>query len=226
MTSTSGEIASALSTVVASFIGGSFILAAALIAWRSVQMQIGAQARAEGRKQEANSLTFRTAVTAELLAFSASIIEATSVWNLRAHQDSAAIPSVWPTLMRPRVYEALLPQIGLLDGWVAAAVISFYGQVLDLNELSAEAMRERPTSAENNSTIAKRFQTMAKYLADSLDGLNSDRQFPMTRADVHMLREPNGTMIGYSPRPKSLQEVLYTLAGDSLHYVRRRHDQA
>jgi len=128
--------------------------------------------------------------------------------------------------MRPRVYEALLPQIGLLDGWVAAAVISFYGQVLDLNELSAEAMRERPTSAENNSTIAKRFQTMAKYLADSLDGLNSDRQFPMTRADVHMLREPNGTMIGYSPRPKSLQEVLYTLAGDSLHYVRRRHDQA
>jgi hypothetical protein len=64
--------------------------------------------------------------------------------------------------MQPRVYNALLPQIGLLDGWIGSAVISFYTQVLDLNELSAEAMRERPTSAENNGTLAKRFQAMAK----------------------------------------------------------------
>ena len=58
MSSTAGEIASALSTVVASIIGGGFILGAALIAWGSVQMQIGAQERTEGRKQEAAALDF------------------------------------------------------------------------------------------------------------------------------------------------------------------------
>jgi hypothetical protein len=56
MGSSAGEIAGALSSVVAAVIGGGFVLAAALIAWKSVQMQIGAQERVEARKQEVASL--------------------------------------------------------------------------------------------------------------------------------------------------------------------------
>ena len=185
-------------------------------------MQIGAQDRAKREEREADPQTFKTALTAELLAFSPSIIEATSTWNGRASETSAGIPKVWPTLMQPRVYEALLPKVGLLDGWVTSALISFYGQVLDLNELSAEAMRERPTSAEDYSTLATRFQAMAKYLADALDGLNQDRQFQITRRDLPLLRIPSGSTIGSWAQPKTLQELLYTLAGDGLSYSTRQ----
>jgi len=157
MSSTAGEIASALGTVVASVIGGGFLVGAAVLAWRSVQMQIGAQEHANKQRQEHTSRTLKTALTAELLAFSSSLIDATSACNLRAHENAQGVPTVWPTLMKPRVYDALLPQIGLLDGWVASAIISFYGSLLDLNELSAEAMNGRPTMGENFGTIAKRF---------------------------------------------------------------------
>ena len=188
-------------------------------------MQIGAQQRADERKQEHSLRTLKTALTAELLAFSTSLIDAASAWILRARENAALVPTVWPTLMRPRVYDALLPQIGLLDGWVASAIISFYGNLLDLNELSAEAMSGRPTTGENVGTLAKRFQTMAKYLADSLDGLNADHQFPITRPDVTALRLPDGQTINYVTRPRSLQQLLYALAGDDLGYYRRLRDR-
>jgi hypothetical protein len=146
MSSTFGEIANAFGTIIASIIGGAFIMGAAVLAWRSVQMQIGSQERADTRKQEQTSRTLKTALTAELLAFSSSLIDAASAWNLRAHQNASGVPTIWPTFIKPRVYDALLPEIGRLDGWVASAVISFYGNLLDLNELSAEAMNGRQTT--------------------------------------------------------------------------------
>jgi hypothetical protein len=225
MSSTAGEIATALSTVIAAIIGGGFVMGAALLAWRSVQMQIGAQDRTEKQKQEQISRTLKTALTAELLAFSSSLIDATSIWNLRARENSQGVPTDWPTLMKPRVYDALLPETGLLDGWVAAAIISFYGSLFDLNEMSVEAMNGRQTKGENFGTIARRFQSMARYLADSLDGLNDDHQFPITRQDVTALRLPNGQNINYMFKPKTLQSLLYTLAGDELVYFRRQQER-
>jgi len=66
---------------------------------------------------------------------------------------------------------------------------------------------------------------MAKYLADSLDGLNEDRQFPITRQDVTTLRLPSGERISYVLRPMALQRLLYTLAGDDLTYYRRQRER-
>jgi hypothetical protein len=83
-------------------------------------------------------------------------------------------------------------------------------------------MRQRPTTAENYGTLARRFQTMGKYLADSLDGLNSDRQFPILRQDIGSLRVPDGSTIGYFIVPRTLQELLYTLAGEGAQYRARR----
>jgi hypothetical protein len=220
MSSTTGDIASALGTVVASVIGGGFVMTAALVAWKSVQMQIGAQAAAEERKQEATKQLLKTALTAELLAYSSHIIEATSVWNQRA-QNVARPLTEFPTLMRPRVYDAVLPHLGLLDGWAATAVISFYGYLLDLNDLSSEAMQGRLTLQETSERMAKRFQSMAKYLADSLDGLNTDRQFPITVPDVTALHLPDGQRINLALRPRSVQHLLYALAGDDLVYRHR-----
>lgn len=222
MSANSGEIAAALGTVVAAVIGGAFVLAAALIAWRSVQAQIGAQQRAEKSKQQATLDNLRTALTAELLAFSSTIVQATSSWNSRARKNSGEAPTAWPTLMRPRVYEALLPEIGLLDGFVASAVISFYASVLDLNELSTESLQGRTSAGENTGSIAIRFQTMANYLADALDGLNSDRQFSVMIRDIHRLVQPDGSPIGTFTPPKSLQELLRKIGGSWLEHVVRQ----
>lgn len=107
-----------------------------------------------------------------------------------------------------------MDRIGLVEGWAASAVIGFYGNVLDLNELSREAMRERPTVGANYGTIARRFQTMATYLADSLDGLNPNRAFPIVGHDLTELVTPNGsTIAGSGPVPTSLQELLRVLGG-------------
>jgi hypothetical protein len=207
MGSDAGEIARALAPIVGSFVAGGFVLVAAMIAWKSVQLRIDAEEQADKRK-------FQLAVTAELVVFSTSIIHAVSAWNVRAHQNPASAPPFWPTLPRPHVYIALVSRIGLLEGWVASAVIGFYGNVLDLIDLSEEAMRGRPTPGENVGTIAKRFQAMANYLADSLEGLNSNRAFPIVGHDLTALVTPNGpTIAGSGAVPTSLQDLLRVLGG-------------
>ena len=191
MGSSAGDIARALAPVVASIIGGGFVLTAALIAWKSVQAKINAEQHADQEK-------FQLAITAELLVFSSTVMKAASDWNQRAHQTPAAgIPqrSGWPKLNHPHLYLALVSHIGLIEGWAASAVISFYGNVLDLNEMSTEAMQDRPTIGENIGTIARRFQTMAMYLADALDGLNANRVFPIVGHDPSTLIAPNGAPV-------------------------------
>jgi hypothetical protein len=207
MGSNSAEVARALAPVVAAIIGGGFVLTATLIAWRSVQKKIDAEEDADRRK-------FQLAVTAELLVFSSPIIRATSDWNARAHQNSASIPERWPKLNRPHVYEALVDRIGLLDDWVASTVIGFYGNVLDLNELSEEAMHDRPTVGANHGTIAGRFQDMANGLALALDGLRPNRPFPIVGHDLNALVTPNGaTVAGSGTAPTTLQGLLRALGG-------------
>ena len=41
------------------------------------------------------------------------------------------------------------------------AVITFFGNVLELNEIADETLRHRPTAGQNNAAIARRFQMMA-----------------------------------------------------------------
>lgn len=63
-----GDIARALSPIVAAIIGGGFVLTAALIAWKSVDKKIHAEENADRRK-------FQLAVTAELLCFRLPLFE-------------------------------------------------------------------------------------------------------------------------------------------------------
>lgn len=197
----------ALATVIGAIITGGFVLAGAVIAWRSVQKKVDAQQNADRDK-------FKLAVTAELLVFSEQIPNAASTWNALARQNPAAPPPSWPVLIHPHVYLTLMSSIGLIEGWVASSLVAFYGNVLDLNELSAEAMRGRPTAATNVGTIAGRFQRMAVNMAAALDGLNSDRNFPIMGHDLTVLITPNGTTVAATGQaPTSLQELLRVLGG-------------
>jgi hypothetical protein len=153
-------------------------------------------------------------MTAELLVFSDSIIRAASDWNRRARQNPNVMPDRWPTLPRPYVYESLVARIGLVDGWVASALIGFYGNVLDLIELSSEAMQGRPTVGETTGTIARRLQVMASNLAAALDGLNPDRAFPIVGHDPATLFTPSGvTVANAGPEEPSLQALLLRMGG-------------
>lgn len=214
----SGEIAIALATFLGAIVTGCFILGGAWFAWKSIQAGIDAKDNADREK-------FRRAVTAELLTYSPVIVEMASGWNVRARADAAAVPTDpagWPVLPRPRVYEALVSTIGLIEGWPAAAVISFYGGVLDLNEMSTEAMHGRPTVGINVGKIAKRFHAMAVYLADSLDGLNPDQPFPIGDHNPTTLVTPNGaTVTATGQAPVTLQELLRVLGGKPARNVAR-----
>jgi hypothetical protein len=207
----SGEFAIALATVLGAIFTGCFVLGGAWFAWKSVQAGINEKDNADREK-------FRRAVTAELLNFSVSIVKMASEWNARACANAAAVPTGpagWPVLTRPHVYEALVPTIGLIEGWPAAAVISFYGNVLDINELSKEAMQGRATVGINVGKIAERFQAMAFYLAESLDGLNPDEAFSIgNHNNLTRLVTPSGaTVAATGQEPATLQELLRVLGG-------------
>lgn len=198
----SGDIAVAVATVIAAFISGAFVLAAAAIAWFSVQKQITAP-------QEADARRFQQAITAELMAFSSAVIRAASDWNNRACQSATAVPTYWPTLPGPHAYLALVSLLGTVDPPTASSLVTFYGNVLDLNELSKEAMQSRPSRGENVGALAGRFQTMALSLADALDGLNPGRRFGIVGHDLSILYTRNGiAAAAVAPAPTSLQELL------------------
>ena len=94
------------------------------------------------------------------------------------------------------------------------AVITFFGNVLELNEIADEAIRGRPTTGQDNATIAKRFQMMALNLEQALDGLNSDRKFPIMALDLNTLITPTGEAIGkVDGPPTNLQNLLAALGG-------------
>lgn len=125
----------------------------------------------------------------------------------------SSVPDRWPKLNSPRVYEALVDRIGLLDDWVASTVIAFYGNLLDLNELSEEAMHGRPTVNEDYGTIARRFQDLANGLALALDGLRPNQPFGIgTVHNLTALITPGGvTVASITPAPTTLQELLRVL---------------
>jgi hypothetical protein len=79
--------------------------------------------------------------------------------------------------------------------------------------MSTEAMHGRITLGVNNAEFAKRFQVMAKYLADALDGLNEERHF-LHRYDTRLLVTPSGQRASsIEPLPTTLQALLRALSG-------------
>ena len=94
------------------------------------------------------------------------------------------------------------------------AVVTFYGNVLELNEIADETARNRPTIGQNNAVIATRFKAMALNLEQALDGLNADRKFPFPEVDLDILVTPNGgKLVAVVPPPESLQSLLAILGG-------------
>jgi hypothetical protein len=150
---TADQIAGPLATVAAALFTSTALIVGAVVAWRTVQARIDAEESADQRG-------FRAAITAELVTFSDPVVRETSDWNRRAQQNPIEVPPPerWPVLPRPSVYETLVSRIGSVEGWAASALIAFYGEVLDLREMSTEAMHGRATLDVNASTLAQRFQ--------------------------------------------------------------------
>ena len=206
------NIQSGLSTIIA----GSFAIIAAFIAWRGVQRQIAAQLEIEKIRERHERRIVETGLTAELVCYSRSLIEATSSWNSRSRQNPAAPIDKWPVFMRPQVYAAVLGRIGILEeGWPASAVISFYGNILEINEMAAENISGPHTTGENAEKVARRMRKMSANLAQALDGLNSQKQFVLTEEVIlDKLEAPDGTIIGnMANKPKSIQSLLLALGG-------------
>jgi hypothetical protein len=199
----------------ATLIAGSFVIVAAIIAWRGVQRQIGSQREIESDRERR---ILETGLTAELFCYSASIVEAVSRWNVRARDAPAESVGRWPQFPRPRFYEAVIGRIGLLgEPWVASALIGFYGNLLELNDMAIEPNSDPRTIGESVGGVARRLQNMSINLAQALDGLNADREFAVPpEIDLHQLVAPDGSAIGNDPVPAtSLQALLRRLGGRS-----------
>jgi hypothetical protein len=204
---------------IATLLTGVFVISSAVIAWKSVQNQISAQESIEKNKILEEKRIIERSLTAELLNYASAILEATSNWNLRNHMNPRGPINNWPSLPHPRVYEAVISRIGVLtEGWPAAATINFYALLIQLNELSENAVaRGQLNPNENNSTIASSFQRMASSLSQALDGLNNDYKYPIPEGtDVSLLATPRGIQVNQlNPQPQNLQDLLLAVSG---HY--------
>jgi hypothetical protein len=186
------------------------------MAWRSVQNQIASQRETEARRLQHDRKILETGLTAELLCYAASLVDATSRWNLRARDAPEGPISQWPQFLNPRFYEAVIGRIGLVhEPWVAGALIGFYGNLLELNDMAMEPISGPPTVGENTGSIARRLQKMAINLAQALDGLNADKQFAVPpEIDLQQLVAADGSVIGNDAAPPmSLQALLLRLGG-------------
>src|ERR1700733_3899210 len=157
---------------------GAFVLVAALLAWIGVQGQIKAQKSAENARTSAEREELKTALTAEMLVFSSATIASASNWNERARTNAPM--QAFPMFVEPHVYRSVVGQVGKLGvDWPALAVITFYGNLLDLNDMAREQMAGRGTLGQTSRTIAHRIRIMCSNLAEAISGLNNEREFPI-----------------------------------------------
>jgi hypothetical protein len=213
---------------IATFLAGLFVIIAAIIAWRSVQRQIRSaenieESRREGEeciergRRESELSTIEAGFSAELIVYSRGVIEAASLWNRRAHASpNEPVMAQWPILQDPLYYRTNIGKIGLLrQPWIPMALIGFYANLLELNEQAKETLAGRPTVNVTNRSVAARLHIMASNLAQSLDGLNNDRQFPIQpELQLDQLFMPDAQPLSLAnPVPASLQDVLLRLAG-------------
>jgi hypothetical protein len=225
----------ALATLVlacATLFAGSFVIIGALLAWKSVQGQIHSAENIEKERRANETAAVEIGFKAELLVYSAAVIEASSIWNLRASQPQSYPKtfeiSDWPVFPDPLFYKTNIGKIGMIrQPWVGGALIGFYANLLEFNEQAKEALSGRPTANITAKTISVRLQKMASNLAHALDGVNNDLKLPIPpEIQVEALTKPDGKWFAADPdgkwfaadidnRPKSLQDLLLGLAGES-----------
>ena len=202
---------------ISTFVAGSFVIIGAWIAWRSVQRQILSAERIEAARQSVETSALEEGFKAELLVFSRGVIYATSVWNHRAAKSpTAAADTHFPLLIEPMYYQANIGKIGgLRQKWVAGALIGFYGNLLELNTQSKEALSGTPTVNATNQSVAARLQLMASNLSQALDGLNDDKKFNIQpEIQLDQLYMPDGTLVSLSrPIPTSSSRRSLSFSG-------------
>src|SRR5260221_548104 len=69
--------------------------------------------------------------------------------------------------------------LAVVAGFAAAAVITFYANMADLDEISRESMSGPKMAGVTVEYITIRLRLMAANLAEALDGLNADQQRPI-----------------------------------------------
>jgi hypothetical protein len=149
-------------------VAGTFVIVGAAIAWRGVRNQIQSAENLEAARRAAETNALEEGFKAELIVFSRGVSNAASVWNQRAAQAPAApADRQFPILIEPLYYQANIGKIGgLRHSWVAGALIGFYGNLLELNTQSKEAMAGIPTVNATNQRVARRWR----------DGQRAERQ--------------------------------------------------
>jgi hypothetical protein len=223
---------------IATVCAGILAIAAAFIAWHGVRRQILAEnAREKDRQVNERSQetdrqnhvsaleqdrrdheisALKTGLRAELMVFTGPAIEALSIFNQRTLRNPKAAPDSWPLFLEPKVYNAVVGRIGLItEGWPAAAIITFYANIADLDQMSREPMSGPKTRDVTNEKIAARLRLMAFNLAAAYDGLLSDRPQGIPQdLDFSKLVAADGTvMANVELNPPSLQSLLRRMAG-------------
>jgi hypothetical protein len=202
----------------ATLIAGSFVIGAAILAWRSVQGQIHSAENIETARRHTEITAIETGFTSELLVYSRGIIQAASMWNQRAHLPHMFPREItdWPVFIDPLYYKTNIGRIGMLrQRWAGGALIGFYANLLELNEQAREALSGRPTVNVSAQNIATRSQLIASNLSQALDGLNNDRKFALQpEVQFPFLFAPDGTSLDQLTKvPENLQDLLLRLAG-------------
>jgi hypothetical protein len=210
--SKAGEVATALATV----ISGSFVVGAAVIAWRSVQQQIASQESIEKTRRQLEIEVLEIGFTSELLVYSHGVIQALSLWNQRAATNpNDRVTTNFPVYMDPLYYRTNIGKVGgVRKKWVVGAIIGFYTNLLEMNEQSKESMAGRPTVNATSASVVARLRVMAANISQALDGLNDDRKFPLTQElRLDQLFMPNGRVVSQAENvPQNLQDVLLRMA--------------
>lgn len=202
----------------ATLIAGFFVIIAAAIAWASVKLQVGSAEKIE-RTRVANELSaLKLGFWTEMLTYVSGLIQALSLWNVRALQSpGAAARTEWPLLLDPIFYRTNVGRIGLLrPQWVPGCIIGFYSNLLELNDQSREALAGRPTVNATTNSIAARLRRMALNLSQALDGLMGDAKMPVPpEIRLNDCIMPDGKPVSQaSSAPTSLQELLRALGGN------------
>lgn len=206
-----------LLTAVATLVAGAFVIIGALIAWCSVQRQVKSTERMEKIRRDNESAAIEIGFIYELYVYSIAVIEAASIWNLRAsHAPHTAAITDWFLTPEPLYYKANIGKMGYVRRQPAAgALIGFYTNLLELNEQAREALSGKPTVNSTNKSIAARLQRMAANMSHALTGLNMGQKLPIRpEIQVELICAPDGKLLGESgDLPKDLHELLLRVAG-------------
>jgi hypothetical protein len=206
-----------LLTAVATLVAGAFVIIGALIAWYSVQRQVKSTERMEKVRHDNESSAIEIGFIYELYVYSTALIEAASIWNLRAsHAPQTAAVTDWFLTPEPLYYKANVGKMGYIRRQPAAgALIGFYTNLLELNEQAREALSGKRTVNATNQSIAARLQRMAANMSHALTGLNMDQKLPIQpEIKVELICGPDGKLLGESgDLPTDLHELLLRVGG-------------